>query len=262
MLLEDTSHATEAAQHDMAPTTTLDALPTPIPRVGRSRPGTRLPRSMAADATTTNARPGSIETTGTGTSVPEEAGHVATTVMAAAGAGTVTAPVGTAATLDTPTAGRTVATGRIGVTGTTSTMHAIVHRTASRQSAVTGMPVVVTGTARTGVVAIGAGPAAGTTGATITVPATATSGATLGVTGASVVTGTKTMPSLATSVAAMSVGGMIAAVIAGIVTTAVVGAPTTPGQDGVTGTTGMPMAPTPTPWSGRPPILVSSTPRR
>ena len=213
---------------------------------------------MVVDATTTNARANSIETTGTGTSVPEEAGHVVTTVMAAAGAGTVTAPVGAAATLDTPIAGRTVATGRIGVTGTTSTMHAIVHRTASRQSAVTGMPVVVTGTARTGVVAIGAGPAAGTTGATTT----ATSGTTLGVTGASVATGTKTMPSLATSVAAMSVGGMIATVIAGIVTTAVVGAPTAPGQDGVTGTTGMPMAPTPTPWSGRPPILVSSTPRR
>mgnify|MGYP006441402429 CR=1 FL=1 len=174
---------------------------------------------MVVDATTTNARASSIETTGTGTSVPEEAGHVVTTVMAAAGAGTVTAPVGTAATLDTPTAGRTVATGRIGVTGTTSAMHAIVHRTA-------------------------------------------TSGATLGMTGTSVATGTGTMSSLATSVAAMSVGSMIAAVIAGIVTTAVVGAPTTPGQVGVTGTTGMPMAPTPTPWSGRPPILVSSTPRR
>ena len=257
MLLEDTSHATEAAQHDMAPTTTLDAQPTPIPRAGHSRPGTRLPRSMVVDATTTNARASSIETTGTGTSVPEEAGHVATTVMAAAGAGTVTAPVGTAATLDTPTAGRTVATGRIGVTGTISTMHAIVHRTASRQSAVTGMPVVVAGTTGTGGV-IGAGPAAGTTGATTT----ATSGTTLGVIGASVVTGTKTMPSLATSVAVMSVGSMIATVIAGIVTTAVVGVPTVPGRGVVTGTTGMPMTPTPTPWSGRPPILASSTPRR
>ena len=212
---------------------------------------------MVVDATTTNARPSSIETTGTGTSVPEEAGHVATTVMAAAGAGTVTAPVGTAATLDTPTAGRTVATGRIGVTGTTSAVHAIVHRTTSRQGLVTGMPVVVAGTTGTGVV-IGAGPAAGTTGATTT----ATSGTTLGMIGTSVATGTGTMSSLATSVAAMSVGGMIATVIAGIVTTAVVRAPTTPGQDGVTGTTGMPMAPTPTPWSGRPPILVSSTPRR
>lgn len=261
MLLEDTSHATEAAQHDMAPTTTLDAQPTPIPGAGHSRPGTRLPRSMAADATTTNARPSSIETTGTGTSAPEEAGHVATTVMAVAGAGTVMAPVGTAATLETPTAVTTVVTGWIGVTGTTSAVHAIVHRTTSRQGLVTGMPVVVAGTTGTGVV-IGAGPAAGTTGATTTVPATATSGATLGMTGTSVATGTGTMSSLATSVAAMSVGSMIAAVIAGIVTTAVVGAPTTPGQDGVTGTTGMPMAPTPTPWSGRPPILVSSIPRR
>jgi len=257
VLLEDTSHATEAAQHDMAPTTTLDALPTPIPRAGHSRPGTRLPRSMVVDATTTNARACSIETTGTGTSAPEEAGHVATTVMAVAGAGTVMTPVGTAATLETPTA----VTGWIGVTGTTSAVHAIVHRTTSRQGLVTGMPVVVAGTTGTGVV-IGAGPAAGTTGATTTVPGTATSGATLGMTGASVATGTGTMSSLATSVAAMSVGGMIATVIAGIVTTAVVGAPTAPGQDGVTGTTGMPMAPTPTPWSGRPPILVSSTPRR
>ena len=84
----------------------------------------------------------------------------------------------------------------------------------------------------------------------------------LGVTGASVVTGTKTMPSLATSVAAMSVGSMIATVTAGIVTTAVVGVPTVPGRGVVTGTTGMPMTPTPTPWSGRPPILASSTPRR
>lgn len=257
MLLEGTSHATEAAQHDMAPTTTLDALPTPIPRAGHSRPGTRLPRSMAADATTTNARPSSIETTGTGTSAPEEAGHVATTVMAVAGAGTVMAPVGTAATLETPTAVTTVVTGWIGVTGTTSAVHAIVHRTTSRQGLVTGMLVVVAGTTGTGVV-IGAGPAAGTTGATTT----ATSGTTLGVIGASVVTGTKTMPSLATSVAAMSVGSMIATVIAGIVTTAVVGVPTVPGRGVVTGTTGMPMAPTPTPWSGRPPILVSSTPRR
>ena len=216
---------------------------------------------MVVDATTTNARASSIETTGTGTSVPEEAGHVATTVMAVAGAGTVTAPVGTAATLDTPTAGRTVATGRIGVTGTTSAVHAIVHRTTSRQGLVTGMPVVVAGTTGTGVV-IGAGPAAGTTGATTTVPGTATSGTTLVVIGASVVTGTKTMPSLATSVAAMSVGSMIATVIAGIVTTAVVGVPTVPGRGVVTGTTGMPMTPTPTPWSGRPPILASSTPRR
>lgn len=257
MLLEGTSHATEAAQHDMAPTTTLDALPTPIPRAGHSRPGTRLPRSMAADATTTNARPSSIETTGTGTSAPEEAGHVATTVMAVAGAGTVMAPVGTAATLETPTAVTTVVTGWIGVTGTTSAVHAIVHRTTSRQGLVTGMLVVVAGTTGTGVV-IGAGPAAGTTGATTT----ATSGTTLGVIGASVVTGTKTMPSLATSVAAMSVGSMIATVIAGIVTTAVVGVPTVPGRGVVTGTTGMPMTPTPTPWSGRPPILASSTPRR
>jgi len=212
---------------------------------------------MAADATTTNARPSSIETTGTGTSAPEEAGHVATTVMAVAGAGTVMAPVGTAATLETPTAVTTVVTGWIGVTGTTSAVHAIVHRTTSRQGLVTGMLVVVAGTTGTGVV-IGAGPAAGTTGATTT----ATSGTTLGVIGASVVTGTKTMPSLATSVAAMSVGSMIATVIAGIVTTAVVGVPTVPGRGVVTGTTGMPMAPTPTPWSGRPPILVSSTPRR
>lgn len=257
MLLEGTSHATEAAQHDMAPTTTLDALPTPIPRAGHSRPGTRLPRSMAADATTTNARPSSIETTGTGTSAPEEAGHVATTVMAVAGAGTVMAPVGTAATLDTPTAVTTVVTGWIGVTGTTSAVHAIVHRTTSRQGLVTGMLVVVAGTTGTGVV-IGAGPAAGTTGATTT----ATSGTTLGVIGTSVVTGTKTMPSLATSVAAMSVGSMIATVTAGIVTTAVVGVPTVPGRGVVTGTTGMPMTPTPTPWSGRPPILASSTPRR
>lgn len=256
MLLEGTSHATEAAQHDMAPTTTLDALPTPIPRAGHSRPGTRLPRSMAADATTTNARPSSIETTGTGTSAPEEAGHVATTVMAVAGAGTVMAPVGTAATLETPTAVTTVVTEWIGVTGTTSAVHAIVHRTTSRQGLVTGMPVVVAGTTGTGVV-IGAGSAAGTTGATTT----ATSGTTLGVIGASVVTGIKTMPSLATSVAAMSVGSMIATVIAGIVTTAVVGVPTVPGWGVVTGTTGMPMTPTPTPWSGRPPILASSTPR-
>ena len=233
MLLEGTSHATEAAQHDMAPTTTLDAQPTPIPRAGHSRPGIRLPRSMAADATTTNARPGSIETTGTGTSAPEEAGHVATTVMAVAGAGTVMAPVGTAATLETPTAVTTVVTGWIGVTGTTSAVHAIVHRTTSRQGLVTGMPVVVAGTTGTG-----------------------------GVIGASVVTGTKTMPSLATSVAVMSVGSMIATVIAGIVTTAVVGVPTVPGRGVVTGTTGMPMTPTPTPWSGRPPILASSTPRR
>ena len=138
MLLEGTSHATEAAQHDMAPTTTLDAQPTPIPRAGHSRPGIRLPRSMAADATTTNARPGSIETTGTGTSAPEEAGHVATTVMAVAGAGTVMAPVGTAAILETPTAVTTVVTGWIGVTGTTSAVHAIVHRTTSRQGLVTG----------------------------------------------------------------------------------------------------------------------------
>jgi len=212
---------------------------------------------MAADATTTNARPSSIETTGTGTSAPEEAGHVATTVMAVAGAGTVMAPVGTAATLETPTAVTTVVTGWIGVTGTTSAVHAIVHRTTSRQGLVTGMLVVVAGTTGTGVV-IGAGPAAGTTGATTT----ATSGTTLGVIGASVVTGTKTMPSLATSVAAMSVGSMIATVIAGIVTTAVVGVPTVPGRGVVTGTTGMPMTPTPTPWSGRPPILASSTPRR
>lgn len=211
---------------------------------------------MAADATTTNARPSSIETTGTGTSAPEEAGHVATTVMAVAGAGTVMAPVGTAATLETPTAVTTVVTGWIGVTGTTSAVHAIVRRTTSRQGLVTGMPVVVAGTTGTGVV-IGAGPAAGTTGATTT----ATSGTTLGVIGASVVTGIKTMPSLATSVAAMSVGSMIATVIAGIVTTAVVGVPTVPGWGVVTGTTGMPMTPTPTPWSGRPPILASSTPR-
>lgn len=217
----------------MAPTTTLDAQPTPIPRAGHSRPGIRLPRSMAADATTTNARPGSIETTGTGTSAPEEAGHVATTVMAVAGAGTVMAPVGTAAILETPTAVTTVVTGWIGVTGTTSAVHAIVHRTTSRQGLVTGMPVVVAGTTGTG-----------------------------GVIGASVVTGTKTMPSLATSVAVMSVGSMIATVIAGIVTTAVVGVPTVPGRGVVTGTTGMPMTPTPTPWSGRPPILASSTPRR
>ena len=188
---------------------------------------------MAADATTTNARPGSIETTGTGTSAPEEAGHVATTVMAVAGAGTVMAPVGTAAILETPTAVTTVVTGWIGVTGTTSAVHAIVHRTTSRQGLVTGMPVVVAGTTGTG-----------------------------GVIGASVVTGTKTMPSLATSVAVMSVGSMIATVIAGIVTTAVVGVPTVPGRGVVTGTTGMPMTPTPTPWSGRPPILASSTPRR
>ena len=211
---------------------------------------------MAADATTTNARPSSIETTGTGTSAPGGAGHVATTVMAVAGAGTVMAPVGTAATLETPTAVTTVVTGWIGVTGTTSAVHAIVRRTTSRQGLVTGMPVVVAGTTGTGVV-IGAGPAAGTTGATTT----ATSGTTLGVIGASVVTGIKTMPSLATSVAAMSVGSMIATVIAGIVTTAVVGVPTVPGWGVVTGTTGMPMTPTPTPWSGRPPILASSTPR-
>ncbi len=197
---------------------------------------------MVADATTTNARPGSIETTGTGTSAPGGAAHVATTVMAAVGAGTIMAPVGTAATLETPTAVRTVVTGRIGVTGTTSAEHAIV-RMASRLSTVTGMPVAVTGMARIGMtgtgVVIDAGPAAGT----------------------SVATGTKTMPSLATSVAAMSVGSMIATVIAGIVTTAVVGVPTVPGWGVVTGTTGMPMTPTPTPWSGRPPILASSTPR-
>ena len=210
-------------------------------------------------AATISARAGSTEVTGTRTSVPEGTGRVVRTVMAVAGGDTATAPVGTAATLETPTAVRTVATGRIGVTGTTTAMHG--HLTVPGRIGVTGMPVVA-GTARTGVVAIGAGSTAGTTGTTTTVLGTATSAATVGGTGTSAATGSETMSSLAMSVAAMSVGSMIAAVIAGIVTTAVVGAPTTPGQVGVTGTTGMPMAPTPTPWSGRPPILVSSTPQR
>lgn len=211
-------------------------------------------------AATISARAGSTEVTGTRTSVPEGTGRVVRTVMAVAGGDTATAPVGTAATLETPTAVRTVATGRIGVTGTTTAMHG--HLTVPGRIGVTGMPVVVTGTARTGVVAIGAGSTAGTIGTTTIVLGTATSAATVGGTGTSAATGSETMSSLAMSVAAMSVGSMIAAVIAGIVTTAVVGAPTTPGQVGVTGTTGMPMAPTPTPWSGRLPILVSSTPQR